>query len=158
MNVNLDPERAAELLTEATVSVFAEMAFLDAVTIRGGEAVPRDGEGTKCAVIDVMAPLSCRLELRVPAELRDRMVDILFSETPEGQRRKHAEDALLEMLNIITGNFLASYFGAATELQLSLPRYLYFDEELPGTAVADLRLDAEGAPFSVSLQSVRYRY
>jgi len=163
MNAQLDPERARALLTEATSTVFAEMAFIDAglaperAAPDGAARTAIEGD-TRCAVIDAMAPLSCRLELRVPAAIHNRIVDSLFSECPEAERKKNAEDSLLEMLNVIAGNFLSGYFGADTELQLSLPRYLYLDEPAQGTVVTRLRLDAEGTPFEMALYSVRYRY
>lgn len=158
MNEQLDPERARRLLNEAASSVFADMAFID-VNTAGGEEESHEGETeTQCAVIDVMAPLSCRLELRFTSGVRERIVDNLFSEAPETERRKNAEDSILEMLNIIMGNFLSAYFGSGMELQLSLPRYLWMAEETQGMPVASLRLDAEGSPFALSLYSVRYRY
>ncbi len=163
MNVQLDPDRSARLLAEAASSVFADMAFIDVAEDQEngdeGAAKGESGAGeTTCAAIDVLSPLSCRIELRFPESLRERIVDILFSESPEQEKKKNAEDSILEMLNVIAGTFLASYFGSGTEVQLALPRCLYLDEELPGTAVADLRLDAEGCAFGLSLYSVRYRY
>lgn len=166
MTGQLDPERAKSLLGQAAAQVFAEMAFIDVNPATDAENEPsrksgnepQPGEETQCAVIDVMAPLSCRLELRIPAGVRERIVENLFSEMPEAERKKNAEDSILEMLNIIMGNFLSAYFGSGTELQLSLPRYRWLAEEMPGTAVANLRLDAEGSPFELALFSVRYRY
>lgn len=168
MNEQLDPVRSAALLSEAASSVFADMAFIDAEPLPSPGEVPAAAAGsgtsgvspgdTTCAAIDVLSPLSCRIELRFTESLRNRIVDILFSESPEQEKKKNAEDSILEMLNVIAGTFLASYFGAGTEVQLALPRCLFPEEELPGTAVAELRLDAEGCPFELSLYSVRYRY
>ena len=158
MNDQIDPDRAEKLLAAATSEAFAAMAFIDASPMRAGEGLPEAGQDAQCAAIDVMAPLSCRIEMKVPPAIRDRVIDALFSESPERDRKKNAEDSVLEMLNVITGNFLSAYFGSQTEVRLSLRRYLYLDERLPGTAVADLRLNAEGAPLDLTLFSVRYRY
>lgn len=158
MTEQLDPARAGTKLAEAVSVAFAEMAFLDAGPANQGNEELRAGEETQCAAIDIMAPLSCRLELRIPAAIRERVIDALFSDAPERERKKNAEDSILEMLNVITGNFLTAYFGSETELQLSLPRYLFLDEALPGTALIHLRLCAEGIPFEATLYSVRYRY
>ncbi len=156
----LDGDKAADLLGRATSSVFAEMAFVDA---NPADAIPlgdgrRDDAPTRSAVIDVLAPLSCRIELRMTVSLRDRIVDTLFADEPEETRKKSADDALLETLNVIAGEFLSSYFGAGTEIRLSLPRYLCEGETLPGETVAEARLDAEGEPLVATLASVRYRY
>jgi len=158
VNDQIDPARAGKLLAAATSEAFAEMTFIDVSPIQAGDGLPEAGQDVQCAAIDVMAPLSCRIEMKVPPAIRDRVIDALFSESPERDRKKNAEDSVLEMLNVITGNFLSAYFGPQTEVRLSLPRYLYLDERLPGTAVADLRLNAEGTPLDLTLFSVRYRY
>lgn len=158
MTGQLDPVKAGALLCSAVSEAFAEMAFLDAARASESESELPPEEETQCAAIDVMAPLSCRIEMRIPPTIRDRVIDALFSDCPERDRKKNAEDSILEMLNVITGNFLSAYFGPQTELQLALPRYLYLDEKLPGTALANLRMDAEGTPFELTLYSVRYRY
>ncbi len=160
MTERMDRQRAEELLERATSSVFAEMAFVDAIPADGkplGDG-RRDAEPTRSAVIDVLAPLSCRMELKMTVALRDRIVDTLFADEPEETRKKSADDALLETLNVMAGEFLSSYFGAGTEIRLSLPRYLYDGESLPGEPVAEARMDAEGEPLVVTLDSVRYRY
>lgn len=158
MNGQLDPVKAVTLLSSAVSEAFAEMAFLDAAPDSPDAAEPSPEGETQCAAIDVMAPLSSRIEMRVPPAIRDRVIYALFSDCPERDRKKNAEDSILEMLNVIAGNFLSAYFGAQTELRLALPRYLYLDEKLPGTALANLRMNAEGTPFELTLYSVRYRY
>jgi hypothetical protein len=154
MNQNLDAERAALLLAKAVSSVFAEVAFIDVEPLPVAQSIRED----HCAAIDVLLPLSCRIELRIRQALLDRIAESLFPDMEEQEKKRTAADSLLEMLNILAGIFLSSYFGQGTEIQLELPRYLYFGEQTAGQPVAAISMDAEGEPVSVLLTSVRYRY
>jgi CheY-specific phosphatase CheX len=157
--LTLDPDRAKALLEECVTSVFADMAFIDVRPTTGGDAQPE--AAAHVASIKVLAPLSCRIELNVPQSLHDRVASTLFAgmEADPATLKKGAEDAILEILNIITGNFLTKYFGQGTDFQLELPQYQYFaDRDSTGQSVARFRMDAEGDSLGVSLESVRYRY
>lgn len=165
MTEMLEGKRSADILAATVIGVFADMAFIDVRTIsvdtnsdlliHPGTTVP---DSEQCAVIDVLMPLSCRIELKVNVAIRNRIVETLFGDFPPAERKKMAEDSLLEMLNIISGSFLSSYFGADTTIQLELPRILYITESPVGQSVARIAMDAEGIPMSVILTSVRYRY
>ncbi len=156
MSENLDPDRAGTILAECVSSVFADMAFID-VERGTPKAAPGTGEERRAA-IDVLSPLSCRIELTINEAIRDRVFDTLFGDASEEEQKKAAEDPLLEMLNIIAGSFLSGYFGSGVDIQLELPRYLYLGEVSPGQTVSAIALDAEGEPLKAAISSVRYRY
>jgi hypothetical protein len=161
----LEGKRAADLLGDSVTETFAEIAFIDVLKvssstnpepfIHAGMPVPDD---QRCAVIDILMPLSCRLELKVDIAHRDRIVDNLFGDFPVAMQKKMADDSLLEMLNVISGAFLSAYFGKDTTIQLELPRLLYIAESPVGQSIARVQLEAEGKPLSATLTSVRYRY
>jgi hypothetical protein len=165
MNDLLEGERAGKLLAESLTSAFADMAFIDAQTvsidtgetgmIRAGTPVP---DGKRCAVIEALMPLSCRIELMMDIALRDRIIDTLFGDRDEIVQKKLADDALLEMLNVVAGSFLSAYFGGDASIQLELPRILYLAESPVGQTVARVVMDAEGIPLTARITSVRYRY
>lgn len=161
MSENIESGKAALLLSDCVSSVFADMAFIDVQKI---DDVPADSLKNhesideRCVAIDVLAPVSCRIELRINNALRDKIVENLFGNTADSVQKKNGEDSLLEMLNIITGTFLSAYFGAGTEIQLELPQYLYFEEQSQGETVAKILMVAEGEPLTITLSSVRYRY
>jgi len=154
-------------MLEAAISrVFAEMAFIDAErTVRPLPMAQPEAR----AAIDALEPASCSIELRMGDSLRRRIADILFS--GQAGSGTASDDALLELLNVISGSFLTDYFGPGVEIKLDLPRYLYFGDEAPvagrdapgsqasaSRVVAELDLDAEGEPLKAILSSVRYRY
>ncbi|GEM_PF-737930 len=164
VNDAFNPDRAEKILVDSITSVFADMAFIDVERKAGTQSVE---EPTKCApsfenerraAIDVLSPLSCRIELKINKPLRDRVIETLFGDSIDQEQKKAAEDPLLEMLNIIAGSFLSSYFGSGTNIQLELPRYLYFGEVSPGQSVSSILMDAEGEPLEAIISSVRYRY
>lgn len=158
MTKKLEQEKAAFLLSECVSSVFADMAFIDVQEIFDPPPKEEKSSNEKCVAIDVLAPISCRIELRINQVLRDRIVENLFGYSSDAEQKKNGEDAILEMLNIIAGSFLSAYFGTGMEIQLELPQYLYFDDESPGQTVARIFARAEGEPLSVTLNSIRYRY
>jgi hypothetical protein len=165
MSVQLDGERAGRLLARSIAAAFGDMAFIDAQTvsvdsgddgmIRSGTPVP---EGQRCAVIEALMPLSCRIEFVTETALRDRIIDTLFGDRDEAVQKKLADDSLLEMLNVVAGSFLSDYFGGDAQIQLELPRLLYLAEAPVGQTVARVVMDAEGTPLTARITSVRYRY
>jgi len=134
------------------------MAFIDVQEVFDEVSFPAVSSEERCVTIDVLSPLSCRIELRINQALRDKIVENLFGEAPDSIQKKNGEDSLLEMLNIITGSFLSAYFGTGTEIQLELPQYQYFNEQAQGQNVAKVLMLAENEPLSITLNSVRYRY
>lgn len=161
----LDAERAGILLSESVTSTFADMAFIDvrrvAVETDGRNAIQTGTpvpDNERCVAIDVLMPLSCSIELSMSVATRDRIVDTLFAPEPGNAQRKMADDSLLEILNVVAGSFLSAYFGAGAPIQLELPRLLFLARAPVGQTVARVLMDAEGAPLTVTLTSVRYRY
>lgn len=153
MSEAIDQALALGKLEECVSSVFADMAFID-VERMPGAAEPGPEEGLERAGIDIMKPLSLRLELATSPGLRARIADILFGDASPRSR----DDAFLELLNVIAGAFLTSYFGQGCEVKMELPHYLYSFDEPWGESVARARFDAEGEPLVIELRSVRYRY
>lgn len=159
MSEAYDPARAGSALAEAVTCAFGDMTFLDAEPLPSGRAadLPDSLPEETRAIIDLLRPASARLELRIPSELRARMLEILYSGGEEGGGEER-DDSILELLNVIAGQFVTRYFGRGGDVKLELPRYLYFHEDFEGDAVLDLAFDAEGSPFRVILSSIRYRY
>lgn len=151
MMPTLDPARAASLLMETISSTFADMAFVDIEPERSPE--PKGIADPVRAAIDVLRPISCRLELECPGSLKKRIEETLFMGAGGGE-----EDALLEILNVTAGQFLSAYFGAGTDIKLELPHYLYFSDGSEGEVLAEAAGDAEGEAIRAALRTVRYRY
>lgn len=156
MTYALDPERSKQVLSRCVTDVFAETAFIDVQNRESGSPA----NATRCASINVLSPLSCSVRLSFTQSTLDRIAESLYGDEAKGKpgAKKNIEDSMLEILNIISGSFLTNYFGSGTEFLLELPQYQYGDDASPGEQVARLRMDAEGEPIEISLNSVRYRY
>jgi hypothetical protein len=165
MSEAIDPAKAAAALMQALSSTFAEMAFIDVEPVAPGRAGP-DRFSAKAtsfvrAAIDVLRPVSCRIEIECQASLKERIEATLFQERRDeapGEDEKNREDSLLEILNVISGVFLTAYFGPGPDIKLELPQYLYFSDGSEGAILAEAAADAEGDPIRAVLRSIRYRY
>jgi hypothetical protein len=150
MSDTIDAGQARLAMIEAVQSAFADMAFIDVAAL---PALPATLPSDKAA-IDMLKPLSLRLEISSSPGLRARISDILFG--TDNERDK--DDAFLELVNVAAGVFLSKYYGAKSEVRLELPRYLYETDEEEGSLISELGMDAEGEPLVVALRSMRYRY
>lgn len=155
MNGQFDQERARTLLSETISSVFADMAFLDLEEPKAGASTTPARLEVRAA-IDVLKPISWRIELACSQALKSRIEETLSLGGDDGGQ--DTGDSILEMLNVAAGSFLTSYFGPGTAIKLELPQYLYFPEDESGEALAEADCDAEGERIRISLRSVRYRY
>ena len=64
----------------------------------------------------------------------------------------HIDDCLLEMLNVLAGSFLNSYYGEEVKYSLTFPEILFDDKEIDEGAKSHIfYFDAEGIVFKVSI-------
>ncbi len=155
MSDAIDPPRAADLLMGALASTFADMAFIDVEPA----SFEREISSPVRVAIDVLKPISCRIEIECPASLKQRIQATLFEGQAEGRTGSPSQDdSLLEILNVAAGVFLSSYFGTGADVKLELPEYLYLSDGSEGAILAEARADAEGEPVRAVLRSIRYRY
>lgn len=159
MNEMFDKVRVKSTLEETVTSVLAEMTFLDCLPVVQINAEEL-AELSHCVAVDALKPGSFRLEIRVSKNFQKKIMAMLFDTKPQESNSQDSSEAdlLLEILNVMTGNFITQYFGASAAPKLELPRYLYFNDPAEGDIVATTIFDAEGDLIQVTLRSVRYRY
>ncbi len=150
----LDPAKVSTLLAESITQVFADMAFLDVLSRPLTDVALPDESAMECISLDVLKPVSIRIELRFSAKLKKLVNDNLFS----GEETAEGDDSLLEMLNVTAGNFLIRYYGEKTEPKLELPEYLFFDDNQKDDFLAKIHLIVEGEALQACVRSVRYHY
>ena len=161
--VSMDGDRAARLLEASLCSVLADMVFLDARSLEDREQDPESGGTAGPAVafrvaIDVLKPTSCRIELGMPDSLRSRIAEILLAGQGEDTLSGGSHDAVLEIVNVIAGQFVVGYFGQGVEIKLELPQLLFGMPDNEGDEVCAFAMDVEGEKLEVRLTSIRYRY
>ena len=163
MNDTIDSIKATGLLMEALSIAFGDMAFINVAPMAQGQ-IASPGAGGAVAVealvrvaIDVLKPVSCRLEIECPVSLKERVESTLF-QGGGARAGESEEDSLLEILNVAAGVFLTSYFGPGADIKLELPEYLFLSDGSEGETLAEASADAEGEPLRAVLRSIRYRY
>jgi len=157
MNEALDAVRAATALMETISSTFADIAFID---VEPARAVAGDAKAIVQPIrvaIDVLRPVSCRIEIECSTSLKQRIEATLFQGEGDGKKGSE-EDSLLEILNVVAGVFLTAYFGSGADIKLELPQYLFFTDGPEGEVLAEASGDAEGEPIRAVLRSIRYHY
>ncbi len=150
----LDPAKVSACLAESISQVFADMAFLDLMPAPPGDLFLVDESAMECISLDVLKPVSIRIELRFSGRLKKLVNDNLFS----GEETTEGDDSLLEILNVSAGNFLIRYYGENTEPKLELPEYLFFEDSKGKDFIAQVNMLVEGEPLIAGVRSMRYHY
>jgi len=142
-------EKARAALFGAVRDAFADMAFLD---VAPGVARPLSGD-TFSGAVDLLLPPPVSILCIFPAALADKIADSLFTDRKTALEDRI--DCLLEILNVVAGNFLTCRFGGGYSARPGLPRIVAEGGGPGGVLLAALDLDAEGIPFRVELRSRR---
>lgn len=117
-----------EALDQAMVVSFADMAFMDVVE----ESGPDDDIACGQIVhLDFSHPLSGYLTLYLSAATKRRIVENIYGYEWENLAGSKVDDCLMELVNIIAGNFLGFTGKDEHRHAVSLPQILFDDTDLP---------------------------
>lgn len=141
-------EQAKQAVLQAAQSTLGEMAFIDVIE---AEAPQEFGAG-QLMFIEFYKPVRGRLLLAMPAAIKQAIVENIHATEWGELSVSEIDDCLLELLNVLGGNFLRELEGGDTKVQLSFPTVLFGLEEISDLdSFWHFDFDAEGAPFTVSL-------
>ncbi|HDQ13436.1 MAG TPA: chemotaxis protein CheX [Sediminispirochaeta sp.] len=146
--VEINEHKARQALIKASKDTLGEMAFLDVMELE--EAA--DFKVGQQLFIEFSHPIRGRMLLSFPLEIKQAIVENIHATDWESLSFDEIDDCLLELLNILAGNFLRELHEESVKVQLSFPRVLFSLDE-----IGDIEnfyvyyFDAEGSPFSVSL-------
>jgi CheY-specific phosphatase CheX len=132
-------------LQQTTIDSFSEMAFVDV-----GPAEPGDIRVSHLLHISFSGPDDGELVLHMPHECKQRIVENIYGEDWSGLNPTEIDDCLLELLNVIAGNFVQAMFGESATCDISLPELLFDESGLHGKEFEDCYLDAEGDLMKIS--------
>ena len=137
-----------QALHAAVVKTFAEMAFVD-VAAADEHAVVRSSH---MLTILLFKPARGELALLLPVGCKRLLVENIYGASWDELADAARDDCLLELLNVLAGNFLNELFGTSVEHSLSLPEMAYDDARARDTnRFVQLTFDAEEQPFRVAL-------
>ena len=134
-------------MNEAVMKTFGEMAFIDVIPMSAENV-----EHSQIMVLEITAPSRGVMFLLMPKECKQNVVENIHGDSWESLNPGQIDDCLLELLNVLGGNFLSYYYGENVTYSLSFPQVIFDDSELPDLKDFSLfSYDAEGMPFSIAL-------
>jgi CheY-specific phosphatase CheX len=144
----MDKTRIYEAIHEATANTFAEMTFLDVLE----DEEKQDFEAGQLLYIEFDKPMYGRLLLTMPLELKRMIVENIHAKDWEELSVSEIDDCLLEVLNVLAGNFLRALHREDIKVHLSFPHVMFSYDEISDLDSFELyRFNAEGIPFTISL-------
>lgn len=158
MDYNFDLDKARQAMILAIVKTFSDMAFIETVEDpdpAGKDETPME---QNILIIDILKPISGSVMLYLPDNLKDKIILNVFAKDSSEVKENEKDDCLLEILNVLSGNFLNSYYGKVVGYKIELPQLQVGQENHPQEPFFLIHMNAEGILFKVAMNSVRYRY
>ncbi len=142
-----------ELIKEAMIktieSVFSDMIFIDALHI---EDKPESFNYTQILYIDIVSPQTGYVIAYLPLELRKTIVETIHSTEWDELHASEIDDCLLEILNVIAGNFMAELLGRDVKYNISFPAVNYDEEDIENLDKSQaIFFNAEGPVFRINI-------
>lgn len=137
-------------IEESMQQTFEAMAFID---VEFDTAAQGDFAAGQLMHISFTEPIEGEMVLMLSKECKMKIIENIYGQDWTEVDATAVDDCLLEMLNVIAGNFLNFYCGYRTKHNLSLPNLIFDLEEVHDQKEAQFfYFDAEGAPLKVSLR------
>jgi hypothetical protein len=144
MNRKINAIKAKQSLKHAVSHAFEVMAFLDV-----SESSPEERNYENKIQIAISKPFRGSMTFFLTDGLKRRIAENIYGEG--SLLSKHSgDDCLLEILNVIAGNFMSSYFGIHACYKMDLP-LMIMTQEPPAGFLAESFFNAEGEKFRVAL-------
>lgn len=134
-------------LVAAVKKTFADMLFIDVIESSETEIQ----EYSHIISLKILEPEYLEIVLWLPLLVKKEVAENIYGK-PWGEITDvEIDDCLLELLNILAGNFLIEYFGTNSKFSISLPEILFDKSELDNSDYRNIFFDAEEKPFMVSI-------
>jgi CheY-specific phosphatase CheX len=141
-------DRIGQALTSAVALTFADMSFLDVQPALDEEF---SGSG-QLLHISFSVPVAGGIILQLPLDLKHQIVENIHATPWDELNPTQIDDCLLELLNVLAGNFLQEMFGDDVKVNLSFPEVLFEKSEVERVdRYQDYYYSAEGTSLMISL-------
>ncbi len=142
-------EKIREAIIKTIEFVFSEMIFIDTLHI---DEKPENFTFTQILFIDIISPLDGYIIAYLPLELRKTIVETIHSTAWEEMHATQIDDCLLEILNVIAGNFMTNFLGRNVKYNISFPAVNYDEEDIENIEDSqEIYFDAEGFIFRMNV-------
>ncbi len=141
--------KVEDSVVAAVERTLSDMAFLDVVEVPDFSGKLRFGH---ILHISFTEPEEGEIALFLPSECKRRIVENVYGSDWSTLHDTEIDDCLLELLNVLAGNFLSDYYGEAVKHNVSLPELRFDDSGIfKGNKFTQFYFDAEEMPFKVSI-------
>lgn len=145
----INKQALSEALVRAVMVTFADMAFLDVVPNPDRKSLGK-GEIHQIIGLPLLDPVLGNLYLFLPKDCKRAIVENIHGRPWEELSIEEIDDCLLELLNVLGGNFLENYLGRDRKYNISFPEVIFDDQEIESRSLClELYFDAEGIPFKI---------
>ena len=142
-------EEIREAIIKSIESVFSEMIFIDTLHM---DEKPENFTYTQILYIDIISPVNGYIIAYLPLELRKTIVETVHSTDWDEMHATKIDDCLLEILNVIAGNFMADLLGRDVKYNISLPAVNYDEEDIENLQDSqEIYFNAEGPVFRINV-------
>ena len=135
-------------LVKAVCKTFQELSFIDVVeTNQSNDKLIFN----QILYIEIIEPEEMRIFLYLPLRLKEMIAENVYCKSLKNLKYTEIDDCQLEILNVITGNFLSNLYHEKKNYKFELPRILFDDKNLhfPRLKKNELFFDAEDIIFKI---------
>jgi CheY-specific phosphatase CheX len=142
-------DKIREALISTIESVFSEMVFIDTIHLKEN---PESFSYTQILFIDIISPWQGYIIAYLPIDLRKTIVETIHSRDWEEMHANEIDDCLLEILNVIAGNFMTELLGRDHKYNISFPAVNYDEEDIENLENSqEIYFNAEGPVFRINV-------
>ena len=141
-------DKVHDALLKSIQMTMMDMAFVDVIEA-GDES---EVHHSNVLYINFSQPVNGGLILRFSKECKMMIVENIHGSNWESLSSDEIDDCLLEVLNVLAGNFLNFYCGKESGHNMTFPQMLFDEEEIPKVSeYIPYYYDAEGVVFRVDV-------
>jgi CheY-specific phosphatase CheX len=142
-------ENIKEAMIKTIESVFSDMVFIDTLHI---EKSPENFDYTQILYIDIISHSNGYIIAYLPLDLRKTIVETIHSTDWDEMHASEIDDCLLEILNVIAGNFMTELLGRGAKYNISFPAVNYDEEDIEQLDKSqEIYFSAEGPIFRINV-------
>jgi len=145
----VNKDKIKDAMVKTIESVFSEMIFIDTLHV---EEVPESFEYTQILFIDIISPKNGYIIAYLPLDLRKTIVETIHSSDWNDMHASEIDDCLLEILNVVAGNFMTELLGRDHKYNISFPAVNYDEEDIGNLDKSqEIYFNAEGPVFRINV-------
>ena len=147
--MSFDEAKIRKSFIDSVIDTLAEMAFVDVI-----QENDYDGEISYSSImgLNFREPGEGRILFYLTKECKKQLVENIFGEDWVLLSDMEIDDCLLEILNVLAGEFLKNLYGKDHKVNMSFPKLFFDDDVIPmETYPLSFIFNAEGAMFNAKV-------